>query len=1347
MKTLAEIYQSHTGKISDKWELYLREYDRLFSPYRTQPISILEIGIQNGGSLEIWGKYFLNATKFVGCDINPNCAKLNYDDSRIAVVIGDATTDETKEKITRQAEFFDIIIDDGSHVSGDIVQAFAKYFSMLREGGIFVAEDLHCSYWQAYEGGIFHPYSSINFFKGLADIINHEHWGIDKLPQELISGFGAKYGVSFDKEVLSNIHSIELINSLCVIRKSNPANNCLGLRTVSGHQETVVSGISLLHGQLCSAPRQSKNPWSYHTILVDDELPNLFRGLIERDGQITRLTSELETLRVQVALVEKLTQEKMEQEVRYAALIRSTSWRVTRPLRVATALARGNPAYFAQLGRLPIIRNVSSFFVSGKRQMRRAQRIARLVLQLSQREGGIAPLMRIGIRIMRQQGLNGLYSKLCQLDAGSASSSTLQHDDITAIAREIFARQQAELSPEMAQQIQCEFEIRPLISVIMPVYKTPVQWLRRAIESLQEQYYDRWELCAVDDCSPGDEQRKLLQELAAGDARVRFTVLGSNGGISTASNAALEMAKGEYIALLDHDDELTPDALFRVVEVINQQQGADFIYSDECIVNDTVSRQLSHFIFKPDWSPELMFNAMLTGHLTVYRKNLVEGVGGFRSGYDFSQDYDLALRMAERAKRIVHIERLLYLWRSIPGSAAADGKPFARETNIAALNDALRRRGIPGEAIPLPHANYVRITLPMEPPLVSLVIPSDSVQNLRLVLRSIWENTDYVNLEVLVVCNGPLADRLMGEFSGWPSLRFVKYDKKYNFSDKCNEGAEAARGEIVVFYNDDVFPRQRDWVERLIEYLWVPGVGGVSPKLLHADDTIQYAGMISGTPGLCGTAYNSVMKDATDPFLTMHRYVRNVSILSGACCAFRKDVFQKVGGFDTVHTPDGHSDMDLSYKLIEAGYRCVYTPHALLTHIGNHSWGAKPDKYKADIYVLKRWGALLSKDPYFTDSMKRVLYHDFRFEYRIYAEHLDQREHYAGPDILFVSHELTLTGAPRMLFYAACIVRRNGGFPVVVAPADGPMREELIKAGITVIIDESICHNHFLFERFARNFDLAVINTVALADVVRQLSAIPILRSIWWLHEAQSLSSHLKHLPDVEWERVCTLCVSDYAKSFVPPGISVEILRNGIPDQPIALVPSVPTTPMTFVLAGTIEPRKGQDIFVEAVEMLPAEVRRQCRFLLTGKLWDERGSFWTSLQAKMTSLPEIEYLGLLDHQSLLHLISAADMVVCCSRDDPSPLVVAEAAMLSKPVILSRCVGSIEVLEDASCLVFEPENVASLAEQLRTAYEKRGDLPEMGMVARRSFEEQLTLEAFTRRFVALISAQTQIAKDG
>jgi len=913
------------------------------------------------------------------------------------------------------------------------------------------------------------------------------------------------------------------------------------------------------------------------------------------------------------------------------------------------------------------------------------------------------------------------------------------------IARDIFDHQQSELSSETAAELISSFSQKPLISVIMPVYRTPVQWLRRAVESLQEQHYAQWELCVVDDCSPTDEQKALLRALAAIDPRIKLKVMDHNGGISAASNTALQMAQGEFIALLDHDDELTPEALFRMVEAINEHPAADFFYSDECKIDNTPARKLFDFAFKPDWSPEIMFNAMITSHLTIYRKTLVENVGGFRSEYDFSQDYDLALRMAEVAKQIVHVERVLYLWRAIPGSAAIGGKDYARKSNIAALNDALRRRGIHGRVIPLPHANYVHMTAPLETTKVSIIIPSDSYENLKTVLPSIRNGTDHDNYEVIVVCNESLAGSLSEEFSDWNKLRFVKHGKEYNFSDKCNEGASEARADIVIFYNDSVFPMQPDWIERLIEYLWVPGVGGVSPKLLYADDTIRYAGMISGTPGLCDTAYNHVPADRADPFLTMHNYVRNVSILSGACCALRKDIFWTIGAFDALNTPDDHADMDISYKLAQAGYRCLYTPHARLHHIDNHSRSAEKYKHKADIYVLRRWGKYISTDPYFTESMKRVLYEDFRFTYRIHAEHSNSQRGNSGPDVLLVSHELTLTGAARMLFHAAQTIKQAGGFPVVVAPADGPLRKEMEQAGIVVIIDESIRHNHLLFERFARNFDLAIVNTVELADVVSQLSAIEILKTVWWLHEAQSLPSRWGQTQAIDWARVHTVCVSNYARKFVPRNVPVTVLHNGIPDNAKvggdkASGDKPAQNFLIFVMAGAIEPRKGQDILIDAIALLPEQVRQQCRFKLTGKLEEANQKYWQDIKKRITTLLEISYLGLLDHQEQLRLMASSNVLICPSRDEAFGLVVAEAAMLSKACITSDQVGISEAFDDESCFIFKSGSAAALAEQILVALERRTTLGQMGQAARRVFERSLSLETFSERFLAFVSEQ-------
>lgn len=911
------------------------------------------------------------------------------------------------------------------------------------------------------------------------------------------------------------------------------------------------------------------------------------------------------------------------------------------------------------------------------------------------------------------------------------------------LARELYASQQADLSAALAAEMVAGFGERPLISVIMPVYKTPVQWLRRAIESLQEQYYTNWELCVVDDCSPQDDQRNLLQEMARSDPRIRFAVMEQNGGISAASNRALAMAQGQFIALLDHDDELTPDALFRMVEAINREPEADFLYSDECKIDDSPDRRLFHFVLKPDWSPEIMLNFMITGHLTVYRTALVRQIGGFRPDYDFSQDYDLALRMGEVSRKIVHLDRILYLWRAISGSAAAGGKDFARKSNISALADALARRGIPALVDTLPSANRVRIPIPDQGSKVSIVIPSDSAKNLRLALNAIRAKTDYANYELRVVCNSKVASELEREYSDWPAANFVRYDKPYNFSDKCNEGARAAEGDIVVFYNDDVFPIEPDWIERLIEYLWIPGVGGTSPQLLYPDNTIQYAGMISGTPGMAGTAFHKRPRDGVDQFLSMNRIVRNVSILSGACCAMRRELFLKVGGFDALNTPDGHSDLDLSFKIMAEGLRCVYTPYSVLRHIGNHSWNAKNRKYKADIFCLKRWGKYVSGDPYFTDPMKRVLYSDFSFKFRIFAEHIDPGKTYSGPDVLFVTHELSHTGAPHMLLEAAKTVRNAGGFAVVVSPADGPLRATFEREGIVVIVDESATQTHFLFERFARNFDLAVVNTVALRPVVEQLAKIPDLRTLWWLHESEALSSELAGVSPEVWQHVSVVSVSNYARGFIPAHVTSHVLYNGLPDHAVLLSDFPSPRHLTFVMVGTIEPRKGQDLFVEAILRLPPEIREDCRFVIAGKLWPRHQTFWEQISHAIASASEISFVGDLPHDGVLKLIAGSDVLVCCSRDDAFALVVAEAAQMGKPSIVSDHVGAHEVLGPTCSFVFPSGDVEALRACLLEAYGNRALLSEKGRAARKMYEAHLTQEQFNCNFMKLV--ETEIAR--
>jgi glycosyltransferase involved in cell wall biosynthesis/SAM-dependent methyltransferase len=292
-QTLVELYAAHTGKVSDKWSSYLAEYERLFAEFRNRPVRILEIGVQNGGSLEIAARYFSNVRNVIGCDIDPACGELEYDDPRISVVVGDINAEETRREILDKAPEFDIIIDDGSHHSGDVVRTFSAFFPYLANNGIYIVEDLHCSYWQEFEGGLYDPFSSLAFFKRIADAIHHEHWGIARGRTDILNGFFSKYGFRMSERVLENIHSVLFINSLCVVRKAAPQDNVLNTRIIAGSVATVEPRALTWHSRPPQRRDQSTNEWSARSVPPDEERPLLIRELDERDKEIQRLKAAL----------------------------------------------------------------------------------------------------------------------------------------------------------------------------------------------------------------------------------------------------------------------------------------------------------------------------------------------------------------------------------------------------------------------------------------------------------------------------------------------------------------------------------------------------------------------------------------------------------------------------------------------------------------------------------------------------------------------------------------------------------------------------------------------------------------------------------------------------------------------------------------------------------------------------------------------------------------------------------------------------------------------------------------------------------------------------------------------
>jgi hypothetical protein len=291
--TLHRRFAQHAGKISDKWSIYLDVYQRLFQQYVGRSINLLEIGIQNGGSLEIWAEHFPHARHIVGCDIDQKCAFLRYDDARVAVVVGDANSDVTEAAITNACECFDIIIDDGSHISGDIIRSFARYFPRVKEGGIFVAEDLHCSYWKEFDGGLFDPYSSIAFFKRLADVVNHEHWGVPGARSEVLRRFFGQHGCVLDECALAEIHSIEFYNSVCVVRKMALPANEIGTRIFAGTADAVSAERNDLPHNGSSPPSQAENRWNDISILPEERAEELPKKIDALTQEIDALTQDI----------------------------------------------------------------------------------------------------------------------------------------------------------------------------------------------------------------------------------------------------------------------------------------------------------------------------------------------------------------------------------------------------------------------------------------------------------------------------------------------------------------------------------------------------------------------------------------------------------------------------------------------------------------------------------------------------------------------------------------------------------------------------------------------------------------------------------------------------------------------------------------------------------------------------------------------------------------------------------------------------------------------------------------------------------------------------------------------
>ncbi len=534
------------------------------------------------------------------------------------------------------------------------------------------------------------------------------------------------------------------------------------------------------------------------------------------------------------------------------------------------------------------------------------------------------------------------------------------------------------LSPNILKELE-SFERKPLISLIMPVYNVDPKWLDKAIKSVEKQWYKNWELSIVDDKSTNQATIEYLKSIKNPKIKIKF--LESNLNISGASNKALEMAEGEYIALMDNDDEITPDALYEVVKKINETD-ADFIYSDEDFISPDERYVNPHF--KPDFSPDLLLSHNYITHLACFKRELLDAAGHFNPKYDGAQDYELFLRLTEKAEKIEHIQKVLYHWRMLESSTSlnSEAKPEALERGKMLLEETLKRRGIKGSVELTDMNHYFRVRYKIQNnPLVSIIIPfKDKPELLEMCINSILSKSTYINYEIIGISNNSEEDATFETMKRLeakdPRVRFYEYDIPFNYAQINNHAVENyAKGEHILLLNNDIEVITPEWIEAMLEHSQREEVGCVGAKLYYPNDTVQHAGIIMGLGGYAGHSHKHYPRQNPGYFNRLN-VIQNVSAVTAACLMIEKRIYQEVGGMDEVNFKVAYNDVDFCLRVLEKGYRNLFTPYAELYHHESVSRGyettpekiARFQKEKDSLYERHK-EILENGDPYYNPNL------------------------------------------------------------------------------------------------------------------------------------------------------------------------------------------------------------------------------------------------------------------------------------------------------------------------------------------------------------------------------------------
>ncbi|MDP9132939.1 MAG: glycosyltransferase, partial [Nitrospirota bacterium] len=844
-----------------------------------------------------------------------------------------------------------------------------------------------------------------------------------------------------------------------------------------------------------------------------------------------------------------------------------------------------------------------------------------------------------------------------------------------------------------------------------------------------------WELCIVDDGSANQNVRAVLERWSAADPRIRVAYLDQNINISAATNKAAALASGEFLLFFDHDDELTPDAVGEVALFVAEQPGVDALYSDDDKIDVSGMRYAPQF--KPDWSPELLLSYMYLSHVFVVRRTLFESVGGMRVGFEGAQDYDLALRVAERTSAFGHIPRVLYHWRALPGSTASSGaaKPASLEAGRRAVAEAFERRGIAARVTQPDFAVKGNLGIychefPDEGPTVAIIIPTkNQVAVVRQCIESL-RRTTYRNYEVVIIDNESDDPETLAYLQSFSHrvIRIPNPSGRFNYAAINNRAVEAVNGEFVLFLNNDTEVKAPRWLSQMVGYAQMPGVGAVGAKLIFADGRIQHAGVVHGLyHGLAGPAFK-LTPSWEHGYLAYASVVRNYSAVTAACLLTPRRRFLELGGFNETEFGVAYNDVDYCYRLVDQGYRCVYCPEAQLIHYEGYSRGFRDDPGEVAAFKqkYKRRG-----DRWYSPYLSLV---DESFD--LVPRKIAAKRQKPIPTVM-TALSLNCEGAPWSQYELTKeLAERNLIQPIVFSPVDGPLRSLYEEQGIPVMVDRHPLWGVTTlkeYEEAVAAFSSKCLSwgaELVYANTLQSFYAVAAaheagLPSLWNPRESEPWQTYFDYLPDGVIQKAYDCFAWPYRVVFVADATrdayaalntrhNFTVIRNGLdtarieqagmewPKAKARALIGAHEREFVVLLLGTVCPRKGQQDLVNALSQLSPELQERVRCYIVG---DRPSDYSVELHALVRQLPP-------SLRSRMHIIPetrqtiqyyrAADLFVCTSKLESYPRVVLEAMAYGLPIVTTPVFGIREqVREGVNALFYEPGDSHALAARLQS----------------------------------------------